>query len=104
MVSDSSLLGYAVYLGEDWVYGAWYDESLFNSDCEHKSSAVPTLTDEDRKNINVLELWPVIIGVCRWGGDFKGHELNVVVDNMQVFHMIRTGRSINSRCMEWLRS
>lgn len=104
MISDSSLRGYAVYLGEDWVYGGWSDEPLFNSECEHRSGATPSLSDEDCKNINVLELWPVVVGICRWGDQIRGHELNVVVDNMQVFHMIRTGRSINSRCMEWLRS
>lgn len=102
MVSDSSMMGYAVYLGNDWLYGAWSDAPLFNSMCEHKSDTFPTLNDEDRHNINVLELWPVVMGICRWGGNIKGHELNVVVDNMQVYHMVKTGRSINSRCMEWL--
>lgn len=27
----------------------------------------------------------------------------MVVDNMQVFHMVRIGRSVNSKCMEWIR-
>lgn len=50
----------------------------------------------DRVNINVLELWPVVVGIYRWGELLRGHELNVVVDNMQVMYMLPTGGSVNS--------
>ena len=37
-----------------------------------------------KKNINVYELWPVVVG-------------------LQVLAMVNTGRSKNKLCMEWLR-
>lgn len=103
MVSDSSREGYAVHLGMDWCYSNWEGEAMFNSGCGHQYVDIPDLDREDLVNINVLELWPVIVGIKHWGELFRGHEINVVVDNMQVLFMLRTGRSVNSRCMTWLR-
>lgn len=34
---------------------------------------------------------------------FKGLKVTFVIDNLQVFYMIRTGRSVNKTCMHWLR-
>lgn len=45
----------------------------------------------------------MVVGLNRWGELFRGHEVTVVVDNMQVLYMLRTGRSVNSKCMTWLR-
>lgn len=102
MVSDSSREGYAVHLGIDWCYGNWKGDVMFDSHCGHHIVSPPELDENDLVNINVLELWPVVVGLKRWGELFRGHELTVVVDNMQVFYMLRTGRSVNSRCMTWL--
>lgn len=103
MISDSSRKGYAVYLGEDWLYGSWDGRNMFDTQCNHLCPDDPHLSPGDRVNINVLELWPVLVGINRWGEKVAGHELNVVVDNMQVFYMVKTGRSINDKCMNWLR-
>lgn len=96
-------LGFAVHLGTDWIYGSWSEEKMFDSPCGHLVKGPDDVSCEDLQNINVLELWPVITGLCRWGELLSGHELNVVVDNMQVFYMVKTGRSVNYKCMEWLR-
>lgn len=75
MVSDSSLLGYAVHLGEDWVYGNWVEEPIFDSKCEHKCKAFPELSEKDIRNINVLEQWPVVVGICRRGSSSEAMSL-----------------------------
>lgn len=103
MISDSSRLGYGAHLGNDWLYGAWDQNDMFNSECKHLCENQPELSDSDKVNINVLELWPVIMGVQRWGHKMAGKSVNVVVDNLQVLYMLKTGHSINSKCMEWLR-
>lgn len=103
MISDSSRLGYGVYLGGDWLYGSWEGKEMFNSECNHLCEIYPELSDSDRVNINVLELWPVLMGIKRRGNAMAGKLVNVVVDNLQVSYMMKTGRSVNHQCMVWLR-
>lgn len=92
MTSDSSRLGFGVYLGKDWLYGSWEENCMFDSDCKHLCDIQPVLSEADGVNINVLELWPVVVGVKRWGHKVAGSTLMVVVDNMQVLYMLHTGR------------
>lgn len=103
MVSDSSKKGFAVHFGTDWAYGSWDSSTLFDSECNHLVSPPMELDSLDRDNINVLELYPVVVGIQRWGPACTSRKITVVTDNLQVFHMVRTGRSVNSRCMQWLR-
>lgn len=63
----------------------------------------PEIVEKDSTNINVLELFPVFEGLSRWKNTFSCHKVTFVVDNLQVFYMIRTCRSINETCMKWLR-
>ena len=55
------------------------------------------------KNINVCELWPLVVGLRRWGQHFANSRLHFITDNMQVLAMINTSRSANRQCMAWLR-
>lgn len=103
MISDSSMRGFAVHLGKDWTYGSWDNTISFDSKCEHRCISPTVLNQEDLSNINVLELWPVVVGINRWCNKFAHHKLVVVTDNLQVHAMVRTGRSTNFRCMQWLR-
>lgn len=100
--SDASMLGFAAYLGTDWFTGVWLNPSYPESNCSHFVTA-PDLSDSDLKNINVLELYPVLVGIDRWKETLKGHEVVVQIDNLQVYYMIRTGRSCNTTCMRWIR-
>ena len=70
MVSDASLKGFGVYLGQDWVAGSWDKDPGFkvNTVCNHVSG--PPMQDRefvDFGNINVLELWPVLVGFKKMG-------------------------------------
>lgn len=51
----------------------------------------------------MLELWAIIVGLCRWYMLFRNKSVKVVVDNTQVKFMLCNGISINATCMNWLR-
>ena len=54
-------------------------------------------------NINVLELWPILVGVRRWGEKWQNRSVVFVTDNTQVMAALNTGRSRNKTPMAWLR-
>lgn len=89
-------------LDRDWFSGFWSDFEESDDSCGHFVNP-PSLSDEDRTNINVLELFPVLEGVKRLKSKFAGFKVIMVVDNLQVLYMIKTGRSANKTCMRWLR-
>lgn len=99
MVSDSSGKGFAAYAGHDWIAGTWDNSFVDSTNCSHIVSS-PELDCYDASNINVLELWPVVKGVQRWCIDLR---VECKMDNMQVYYMLKTGRSSNATCMFWLR-
>ena len=104
MYSDLSFLGFAAWMGKDWLMVCWTQEDVpheFNFGCSHLCD--PPSFDSAPKNINVLELWPVVVGIKRWGPFFRNCYLHVITDNMQVLSMLCTGRSANKLCMSWLR-
>ena len=104
MYSDSSFQGFGAWMGLDWFAGCWdisHLPPLFDWGCSHKED--PPLFDTTPKNINVLELWPVVLGIKRWGHMFRNCYVHVITDNMQVLAMLCTGRSSNKLCMAWLR-
>ena len=104
MYTDSSFLGFGAWMGRDWLTGCWSSEDIppnFNMGCSHLCE--PPVFDAPPRNINVLELWPVVVGLRRWGQFFKNSYVHVITDNMQVLAMLCTGRSVNKLCMSWLR-
>ena len=104
MTSDSSLKGYGAWAGNDYFYGSWSGTDKFDPGCSHWID--PPKYDNlfiHEGNINVYELWPVLVGLKRWAHLYKNTRVNAVTDNMQVLAMLNTGRSKNKLCMEWLR-
>ena len=106
MYSDSSFAGFGAWMGLDWLYGYWDDSSFVPvipsaSSCAHRAS--PPVLEDVPKNINVYELWPVVVGLKRWAPHFRNSRVHIVTDNMQVLAMLNTGRSCNKTCMAWLR-
>ena len=102
--TDSSMTGFAAVWQSDWVLGVWgtthprtdISVPLHHLDC-------PPIENEGCSDINVLELWPVLAAVGRWGTDWKDRKVRLWTDNTQVLHMIMTGRSRSVRCMSWIR-
>ena len=104
LYSDASFLGFGAWMGLDWFYGHWAPDHCSTTippGCGHLLD--PPKFEETPKNINVYELWPVILGVHRWAPHFRNSRMHIVTDNMQVLAMINTGRSSNKLCMSWLR-
>ena len=102
IVTDSSFFGFGAWSGRDWVWGTWEeysDEELG----VHDHRVPPPVFDTMSKNINLLELWPVVVGVKRWSPAHENTTLRVVTDNTQVLYMVNSGRSRNVVCMNLLR-
>lgn len=57
----------------------------------------------DYTNINVLELWPIVVGLQRWYPKLRNCTLVIYTDNTQVQYMLTKGVSSNKICMRWLR-
>ena len=104
MVSDSSLRGFAVYLGSDWVAGTWEDKFHIPlvSECSHIGFR-PVWDFFDKSNINELELWPIVVGLKRWVNLLSNRAIHVFTDNTQVMFMLINGCSSNSTCRNWLK-
>lgn len=100
--SDASLAGFACIFGCDWFYGTWGDSITFDTDCVHRVSC-PDIPISDRGNINVYELFPVYWAIVRWANLMANKRVTFTCDNMQVCFMLRTGRSVNQTCMNWLK-
>lgn len=103
--TDSSLKGFGAVFGEQWLAGMWDDNQpgqLAHSSCNHFVPP-PKLSNEDSVNINVLELWAVVVAMEHWASEFKNLAVKLYTDNQQVYHMLRNCSSINSQCMSWLR-
>ena len=100
--SDASFEGFGAWLGKDWFMGTWDASAQCPLDpgCGHLE---PPPRASISKNINLYELWPIVVAMRRWGQRFSNAKLHFVTDNMQVLAMIMTGRSCNKTCMTWLR-
>ena len=102
--TDSSMTGFGARWEGDWVAGVWEEsrdlESLLF--LEHHYAKTPGDVDEE-KDINLLELWPVLAALDRWGETWRDHKVVIWTDNTQVQSMIATGRSKSIRAMWWLR-
>ena len=104
MVSDASKRGFGAWMGSDYFYGCWegYTVKGVSTDHEELSPSMDNIKVHEG-NINVYELWPVVIGLRRWAKDYSNSKVHIITDNMQVLAMINTGRSKNKLCMGWLR-
>ena len=92
--------------GVDWAASPWdkegdYEKKLITK-LGHHHEDPPTFSGK-LPNINVLELWPIVVAIMRWGEHWKDMTICMVTDNMQVMYGLRTGKSINPISMEWLR-
>jgi hypothetical protein len=80
------------------VLGFWGDHEPI---CPHQSKA--PVEPIYYNNINVGELWPVLVALHRCCTGWKNCVIEVVTDNTQVYHELRSGRGSNPTSMSWLR-
>ena len=98
LVTDASSSGFGGHSDWDHFYGFWKDETQA---CPHQARCPVDEVFYD--HINVGELWPVLVGVQRQCASWRNCIVNVVTDNTQVYHALRTGRGKNYSTMGWLR-
>ena len=102
MYGDSSDFGFGGYIDDsyysnDYFWGAWQYEA---TGCSHSENPPKEAYDS---HINVTEMWPVVVGIHKWGQRWKNQSLLVITDNTQVQAALNTGRSVNASTMAWLR-
>ena len=102
--TDSSMSGFGGVWAGDWFVGTWVDPLTHRTEGvpdHHLVSSPESYTPSI--NINILELWPVIVAAQRWGRYWQGKKVHFLTDNTQVLQMINTGRSASIECMFWIR-
>ena len=100
---DSSSKGFGAYLEGDWLYGVWKLSDIPDLPMYPDHFLPPPEFDDLHTNINIQELWPVLMAVIRWGPVLRDTTLCIRSDNTQVCHMLRTGRTKNVTGMSLLR-
>lgn len=103
--TDASQKGFGASFGCDWLAGDWagaLEDNNADSDCTHFTKP-PVLDSDQATNINVLELYAVVMAVERWSHLLTNYFVTLKSDNMQVVYMLSNHASINSQCMDWLR-
>ena len=63
----------------------------------------PPTFDNLLENINVQEVWPVVMALAKWGRALNNCTILIWSDNTQVHRMLATGRSKNVIAMSLLR-
>ena len=105
VATDSSMSGFGAVWQSDYVVGSWSPNPVIYADLIVPEShwAEGPLHSKENPDINLLELWPVLVAVWRWGREWIGSKVRFKSDNTQVVTMINTGRSRSVYCMAWLR-
>lgn len=84
--------------------GKWPDvEGSFEDSPCHHIAAPPSADPVDFSNINILELWPILVGLKRWYPLLSHSTIIIYTDSTLVKYMLRKGVSANKTCMSWLR-
>lgn len=97
--TDASDTGFGGWYNGDYFYGFWVDTP---DRCKHFESP-PKSQDIKGANINVKELWPVMVALKRWGSQWVRDHVLFRSDNTQVLCMLASGRSVNRQAMHMLR-
>ena len=102
--TDSSFSGYGIVSGSHWLAGYFNcDDTPTGYICldpTHKHWVNYAL---DIMNINVLELFPVLLATREWGHFWSNQHIVCYSDNTQVVSCINRGTSTNLHCMSMLR-
>lgn len=104
MYTDSSLSGFGGWFGSDWFAGVWrlLSHQAVIQIPEFNFVAASTELDGS-EDINILELWPVICAIKRWGPQVGNCRVILASDNLQVVRMVNVGNSKSIKCMNWIR-
>lgn len=102
--TDSSFTSFGRTCGNDFFLGTWKSPPPVLSPWVSSGHWCfpPVFTSIDW-NINVLEMWPVMCAVLRWGHTWRNRRIIVYTDNNQVMFSINLNMSKNLTVREWLK-
>ena len=103
LIKDASTTGFGGWSEGDWFLGCWDGKVPLIFEGSDHVIPPPQNGDLFSPNINVYELFAVLVAIRRWGPQLRDTAIQIVTDNNQVRFMINTGRSSNKCCMSWLR-
>ena len=103
VTTDASSEGFGGWSEGDWFLGSWCNIDFGPLDIPDHVVESPQILFDITKNINVLELFAVVVALRRWGPHLGDSQIHVVTNNTQVVYMVNTGRSANKTCMSYLR-
>ena len=101
--SDSSMTGFGGIWMSDCFMGVWDPGIVYDNPLPDHLWELPSASYDDSMNINVLELWQVLVSAKRWGSRWWGAKVYILTDNTQVLQMIYCGRSLSVLCVFWIR-
>lgn len=97
LCTDPSQTGFGATFGDDFFLGTWSFPRIELCDWANSLHwAPPPVYESIDNNINVLEFWPILWGVVRWGHLWRGQKVVLYTDNNQVLVAVNTNRSRNS--------
>lgn len=98
---DASGVGYGVHYGTDWLCAGWYCDLSMNIDYHNHCLPCPDVFVPD--NINVQELFPILMAIQRWGPSWRDRKVICFSDNTHVVSALNKGKSANKHAMTFLR-
>ena len=102
--SDASKFGFGTLHCHDWVAGAIVFKAAKKLQGWLGQHFAYTAESCWRTaNIYVLEMWPVLVGVCCWGEAWRDRSVVFVTKNTHVMAALNSGRRRNKTTMVWLR-
>lgn len=102
--TDSSMTGFGATFRDDFLLGVWgLPQPPLVDYVRSAHWTSPPIYTKFERNINLLEMWPVLCAIIRWGPLWRDSRVTLYTDNMQVLHAINTNRSKNKVVMQWLR-
>lgn len=105
LCTDASLTGFGAVCANDFFLGTWKSprSELRDWAASEHWAPPPSYVSLNQDNINILEFWPVVWAVVRWGHLWRNQKIILYTDNNQVLYAINSNKSRDWVAMGWLR-
>ena len=98
---DASGAGYGMHYGLDWLCAGW--KCNLSMSIDHHGHCLPAPAVFVPDNINIQELYPILMAIQRWGHKWRDKKVLCFSDNSHVVSALNKGKSVNSHAMGFLR-
>ena len=90
-----------MHYGGDWLCAGWKCNLTMSIDRHHH--CLPAPAEFVPENINIQELYPILMAIRRWGHKWRDKKVVCFSDNTHVVCALNKGKSVNSYAMDFLR-